>query len=291
MGGAGPLVYGDPARERLQLNEDSFWSGGPSRNDNPDALGALVAVPPAIFEGRYTDAESMLNRSMTARQLHGSLYQPIGELVLSFPGHEGYNGYRRELSLRRAVFTATYEVGAVTFTREVFASQPDQLLVVRVTADQPAALAFTPWASGGPLKTGMRVLDASTQELTGRSASHEGVSGQVKFDARVRVLNTGGVTTAATSGVAVRGADEALILISMATNFVDYATLTADETALATAALAAAAEKPYAELLAAHCSPSGASPTGTRSTSRPARPRAGPPTSGSRRSPRTAIRS
>jgi len=65
-GRLGAMVFGDPARERLQLNEDSFWSGGPSRNDNPDALGALAGVRQAIFEGRYTDAESMINQSMTA---------------------------------------------------------------------------------------------------------------------------------------------------------------------------------------------------------------------------------
>ncbi len=250
-GRLGAMVFGEPARERLQLNEDSFWSGGPSRNDNPDALGALAGVRQAIFEGRYTDAESMINQSITARQLHGSMYQPIGDLTLSFPGHEGYTGYRRELNLRRAVFTATYEVGGVTYTREVFASQPDQVLVVRVTADQPAALDFTVGIDG-PLKTGMNVLDASTLELTGRSASHEGVSGQVEFDARVKVLNTGGSTETAASGVTVSDADEALVLVSIATNFVDYATLTADEAALATAALAEAAEKPYEELLAAH---------------------------------------
>ena len=101
------MIYGGPANERLQLNEGTFWSGGPSRNDNPNALGALPAIRQLIFGGMYSSAESMINQNVTARQLHGSKYQPIGNLSLSFPGHSSYTDYYRELDLEKAVFTAT----------------------------------------------------------------------------------------------------------------------------------------------------------------------------------------
>ncbi len=250
-GRLGAMVFGDPANERLQLNEDTFWSGGPSRNDNPAALAALPNVRQAIFEGRYTDAETMINQNMTASQLHGSMYQPIGNLNLSFPGHDNYADYYRELNLRRAVFTARYNVGGVTYTREVFASQPDQVVVVRLSADQPGRLSFSVGIDG-PLQNGMNVLDANTLELTGRSSSHEGVNGQVSFDARVKVLNTGGSTATASNGINVDNADEVVILVSIATNFVDYTTLTANETQRCTQYLSAAEGKSYADLLDTH---------------------------------------
>jgi len=245
------MIYGDPASEKIQLNEGTFWSGGPSRNDNPDALNALPLVRQLILEGKYSEAETMINQSMTAKQLHGSKYQPIGYLNLSFPDHNSYTGYYRELDLEKAVFTTTYKVGDVTYRREVFASQPDQVIVVKLSASEPGKLTFSA-SINGPLQKSMRVLDKNTLELTGLSGSHEGVNGQVKFDARVKILNSGGSSTAGTSKIDISSADEVLILISIATNFVDYKTLTADETERCQHYLSAAEIKSYSALLNNH---------------------------------------
>ncbi|HEY6722389.1 MAG TPA: glycoside hydrolase family 95 protein [Polyangiaceae bacterium] len=250
-GRLGAMVFGDPARERLQLNESTFWSGGPSRNDNPQALGALSNVRQLIFDGAYSEAESLINQSMTATQLHGSMFQPIGDLSLEFPGHEGYSAYHRELDLKQAVFRARYEVAGVTYAREVFASQPGQVLVVKLSADQPERLSFTVDLDG-PLANATGVLGADTLEMTGRSSSHEGVTGQVEFNARVKVEANGGNTTTTSSGISVTGADDAVILVSIATNFVDYETLSADEAARSAEYLAAADAKSYDDLLAEH---------------------------------------
>lgn len=250
-GRLGAMVFGDPGSERLQLNESSFWSGGPSRNDNPQALSALSTVRQLIFDGAYADAEALINQSMTATQLHGSMYQPIGDLVLQFPGHGNYSAYHRELDLKRAVFTASYDVDGVTYTREAFVSQPDQVIVVRLSASEPGRLTFSV-GMDGPLATPVNVLDQNTLELTGRSSSHEGVAGQVEFNARLQLVNSGGSTAAESTGIAVSGADEALILVSIATNFVDYKTLTADAEAKASEYLAAAAGHSFDSLLSAH---------------------------------------
>jgi alpha-L-fucosidase 2 len=250
-GRLGGMVYGDPDSERIQLNESSFWSGGPSRNDNPLALAALPTVRQLIFAGDYTGAESMINQNMTAAQLHGSMYQPIGDLRLAFPGHANPSAYYRELDLKRAVATTRYDVAGVTYTREVFASHPDQVIVVRLTASQPGSLTFSVGIDG-PLQNAMNVLDQNTLELRGTSSSHEGVAGQVRFDARVRIANTGGSTAGTADGIDVTNADEVVMLVSIATNFVDYDSLTADETARTTEYLAAAATKSYEELLGSH---------------------------------------
>src|SRR5690606_30659536 len=250
-GRLGAMIFGEPGSERLELNESSFWSGGPSRNDNPQALGALPTVRELIFDGAYADAEALINQSLTASELHGSMFQPIGNLTLRSQGHVTYSAYRRELDLKRAVFTARYDVGGVTYTREVFASQPDQVIVVRLSASEPGQLTFSA-SIDGPLQDAMNVLDESTLELIGTSSSHEGVTGQVEFNARVKIINTGGSFAASSGSIEVTSADEALILVSIATNFVDYRTLTADEAAKATEYLSAAEAKSFDSLLMSH---------------------------------------
>ena len=250
-GRLGAMVFGGPATEIIQLNEGTFWSGGPSRNDNPNALGALSAIRQAIFNGLYSNVESMINQNITATRLHGSKYQPVGTLNLSFQGHSSYTDYYRELDLEKAVFTATYRVADVTYKREVFASQPDQVIVMKLTASQPGMLTFSASMIGILQKT-RKVLDPNTLEITGLSGTHEGVTGQVKYDARVKILNIGGSTSFTTTKINVSNADEVIILISMATNFVDYKTLAADDTAKCIIDLSAAETKSYTELFNSH---------------------------------------
>jgi alpha-L-fucosidase 2 len=250
-GRLGAMVFGDPVSEKVQLNECSFWSGGPSRNDNPDALSALPTIRQLIFEGKYDEAQNLINQKVVAKQLHGSMFQPIGNLNLVFNGHDIYTDYYRELDIEKAIFTTTYKVDGVTYKREVFASQPDQVIVVRLTADKPGKISFTAGIDG-PLQKAMNVLDKNTLELTGLSSDHEGVTGQVKFDARVKVINNGGNIAVDPKGLNVTNANDVLILISIATNFVDYKTLTANETEKSSSYLAKAEKKSFAELYEKH---------------------------------------
>lgn len=249
-GRLGAMVFGEPEKELVQLNEATFWSGGPSNNDNPDALEALPVVRQLIFEGKYDEAQNLINQKLTAKQLHGSMFQPIGNLNLTF-GHTNFTDYYRELDIEKAVFTTSYKVDGVTYKREVFASEPDQVIVLRLTADKPGKLSFVASINGTLQKT-MTVLDKNTLELTGLSSDHEGVTGQVKFNARVKLQHTGGMTEALPDGIKVSNANEVLILISIATNFVDYKTLTANETEKSASYLSKAEKKPFAELYKKH---------------------------------------
>jgi alpha-L-fucosidase 2 len=249
-GRLGAMVYGDPANEKIQLNEETFWSGGPSRNDNPDALKALPEVRQLIFDGKYHEAEKMVNENMVTG-LHGSMYQVVGNLNLSFPGHENYTGYYRELDIEKAVFTTTYKADGVTYTREVFASQPDQVIVVRLTADQPGKITFRAGMDGA-LHKSIKILNNHTIEMTGLSGTHEGVQGKVKFNARSKIVNTGGSVSTASNEVRVENANEVVILISIATNFVDYKTLTANEAKKCAGFLKKAENKSYDDLKASH---------------------------------------
>jgi len=245
------MVFGNPAKEQLQLNESSFWSGGPSRNDNPVGLEGLDSIRHYIFDGNYTRANTLSNKFLTAKQLHGSKFQVIGDLNLAFKNSDKYTDYYRELDLGKAITTTTYKVGDVTFKREVLASQPDQVIVIRLTASKPGQLSFTASFDGQLQKTST-VLDAQTLEMTGISSTHEGVTGQVKFDARVKIINSGGTKSVESNGISVNKANEVVIMISIATNFVDYKTLTASEIDKCANYLSAAEKKPYAKILKDH---------------------------------------
>ena len=223
------MVFGDPVNEKLQLNEGTFWSGGPSRNDNPDGLSVLDSVRYYIFKEDYQRADVLANRGLSAKQLHGSMFQVVGNLNLTFNGIDSYTDYYRELDLEKAVFTTSYKVDGVTYKREVFASKPDQVIVVKLSADKPGQISFAA-SFDGPLQKSVRVLDTNTLEMTGISGTHEGVTGQVKFDARAKILNSGGTTTIEANKINVSKANEVLILICIATNFTDYKTLSSDET-------------------------------------------------------------
>ncbi len=249
-GRLGAMVYGDPVNEKIQLNEETFWSGGPSRNDNPNALKALPEVRRLIFEGKYHQAEKMVNENMLTR-LHGSIYQVVGNLNLLFEGNENYTGYYRELDLETAMFTTTYKVDGVTFKREVFASQPDQVIVVKLSASKPGKLSFIA-SMNGPLQKTSKATGSQTIEMTGISSTHEGVTGQVRFNALTKIIQKGGKTSIDAENISVSGADEALILISIATNFIDYQTLNANEAEKCSTFLASAANKPYTELRESH---------------------------------------
>lgn len=249
-GRLGAMVFGSPSAEKLQLNEETFWSGGPSRNDNPNALTALPEIRRLIFEGKHYDAEKLVNQNMMTPR-NGSKYQLVGNLNLAFPGHENFSDYRRELNLENALFTAEYKVNGVRFRREIFASQPDQVIVVRLTADKPGKLTFDATLDS-PLQKRVRVSNGNALEMSGLSSDHEGIKGQVKSLTQAKIFPRGGKLTGENGKIRVEKANEVLILVSMATNFTDYQSLTEDETAKCHAFLANAEKKSFRQLLKRH---------------------------------------
>ena len=249
-GRLGAMVFGSPAKEKIQLNEDTFWSGSPSRNDNPDALKVLSEVRKLIFEGKYQEAEKLVNQNMLT-QKHGSMYQTIGNLNLEFPGHENYSEYYRELNLEKALFTSTYKVEGTTFKREVFSSFPDQVIVIRLSSDKKGKLNFTAGLDS-PLMKESKAIDDNTLEMNGISSTHEGIVGQVKFNTIAKIIRKGGSSYAEKGLIKVKNANEVLIFVSIATNFIDYKTLTGNESVKSNKYLTQAQRKSFTRLLDRH---------------------------------------
>jgi alpha-L-fucosidase 2 len=142
-GRLGAMVFGGVAQERLQLNEDTLWAGGPYDPANPNALEALPKVRELIFAGKYREAQNLISQKMMAKPLTQMPYQCVGDLLLDFPDANGVTDYRRDLNLDTAMATVGYTIDGVRYTREVFSSPVDQVIVVRLTADKPGKVAFT----------------------------------------------------------------------------------------------------------------------------------------------------
>lgn len=215
----GVMVYGGTDSEELQLNEETVWGGGPHRNDNPEALKALPQIRQLVFEGRSQEAQTMVAQNFETPR-NGMPYQTIGSLFLSFPGHEKTTDYYRDLNIEKAIATTRYRVGEVTYTREVFTSFVDNVIIARLTADKPGALSFTA-SYKSPLqhevgKSGKRLV------LTGRGTDHEGVPGAISMETQVEVKNEGGRVVVTGQDIRVEGANAVTLYISAATNFVNY---------------------------------------------------------------------
>jgi alpha-L-fucosidase 2 len=250
-GRLGVMVFGDPRRERLALNEDTLWAGGPYDAVNPEAREALPQVRRLIAGGRYREAQALIGERMMAKPLRQMPYQPIGDLWLEWPGGPQPEPYRRALDLDRAITTVRYTSGGVTHTREAFASAADDVIVVTLTADRPGAVAFTA-SMATPQRAAVTIENGDTLVLGGVNGDARGIKGALRFEARVLVRTRGGSVRADGTTLVVAGADEATLLIAMATSYRSFKDVSGDPAARTTAALTAARARSLADLRDRH---------------------------------------
>ncbi|WP_157898921.1 glycosyl hydrolase family 95 catalytic domain-containing protein [Luteitalea pratensis] len=225
-GRLGAMVFGGIGVERLQLNEDSLWSGGPSDWNNPGARDVLPEIRARVAEGRYTDADAAAKRMMGP---YTQSYLPLGDLHVVLDHGDLARGYTRALDLSTGEASLRYTLGPVTFTRSVVASHPDQVVAMRLACDRAGLLRFRARLSS-PLHAGTGV-DGEALVLRGRAPSlvepnYENVADPVRyaddrglhFEARLAIVTDGHVTSAA-DGLQVVDASQATLLVAMATSF------------------------------------------------------------------------
>lgn len=263
-GRLGGMVFGSVAQERIQLNEDTIWNGKKRDRINPGALKALPEVRRLLFAGKPLEAEAIEERSMMGIPNRQPPYQPLGDLNIVFAGEDKSTDYRRELNLATGVVRVTYRIGDATYTREVFSSAPDQVLVVRLTCDKPGRLSFhatlnrsqdSKTTTAGPdrvILEGEAIAHTNfwiSPNLTGdklKAEKDQLESTGVRFRAELRAINEGGHVEVSGSDVIVSSADAATLLLVAATNY------RGGEPATECAHYLTRAAKPYASLKTAH---------------------------------------
>ena len=250
-GRLGAMVFGGPASEQLQLNEDTLYAGSPYDPNNPEALNALPEARRLIFEGKYKEAHDLVGAKMMAQPIKQMPYEPVGDLRLSFPGHDNVTDYRRQLDLDTAVTTISYKVGAITFKRQMFASPVDQVIVLTLIAGQPKQLNFTATFET-PQQATVSTADNQTLVMRGVNGDAFGIKGGLKFEARVLVLAQRGRVVADKDRIIVSNADSALLLIAAATSYRSYKDITGDPAAIVIEQLRRARQKLFESLRAAH---------------------------------------
>lgn len=250
-GRLGAMVFGGVATERLQLNEGTLWAGGPYDPVNPEARAALPEARRLIDEGRYKEADALLSAKVMAKPLKQMPYQTVGDLLLTFADTATVGDYRRELDLDSATTSVAFTRDGVRYTREVFASAPDNVIVVRLAADEPGKISFVAGMKT-PMAATVSTSGGDTLVMEGRGGDSDGIKGQLRYQARVKILATKGTVTAGPATVTVAGADEVTLLVAAATSFKRFDDVSGDPESLTLATLAAAAAKPLPALRDAH---------------------------------------
>lgn len=252
-GRLGAMVFGGVGREHLQLNEDTLYAGGPYDADNTNAFAALPEVRRLIFAGQYDAAASLIGKKMMGNPIKQMPYETVGDLFLTFPTNATVTDYRRDLNLDTAVAGVSYTADGVHFKREIFSSPVDQVIVVRLTADQWGKISFTAEMKT-PQKAAVSVevntnepfggkINDATLVMNGINGSSSGIEGALKFQSRVRVLPGGGAISVEGDTVSVSNANSVTLLIAAATSYKNYHDVSGDPEAITKQQIAGAYHK------------------------------------------------
>ena len=237
----GGLIYGGVTKDYIGLNESTVWSGGPGDNNRRGAAGYLKEARDAMFRGDYKTAESVVSNHMIGPG--PASFQPVGDLVIT-TSHTGAGDYRRELDLRTAIAKTMYSVGGVKHTREYFASYPDHVIVVHLSADKNGSVSF-----GATMTT---PHNSKRMSNDGNTLIYDVTVNSIKFQNRLNVFADGGKVSVSNGNINVEGANSATLVLTTATNFKAYNDVTGDPGAIAAEIMSKVKGKSYEDLKAAH---------------------------------------
>ena len=232
-GRLGAMVFGGTENEHLQFNEDTLWTGRPHEYQHPGAAAYLPVVRKLLFDGKQRESEKLAGEHMMSVPLRQEKYQPFGDLRLDFPGHEKPSDYRRELDIDSALVTVSYRIDDANFTREVFSSYPDQVVVMHLTCDKPGQLTFTAKLDCPHIEFRTLAVD-HTLALRGRlhmyedTRTKEGRPSVLKFEARLACRATGGEVELTDDALQVNGADSVTLVLATATSYKNFKDVSGD---------------------------------------------------------------
>ncbi|MGQ1785342.1 glycoside hydrolase family 95 protein [Saccharicrinis sp. GN24d3] len=241
-GRLGAMAFGKYGEETVQLNEDTYWSGGPYSTVVKGGAEALPEIQRLIFEGEPIKGHKLFGRKLMGYPVEQQKYQPLANLVLMFDNQteETVADYKRWLDLETGITSVEYTVGTVTFHREVLTSEPDQVVLVHMTADKPGSLTFKAQLRGvrnmshsnyGTDYFTMDMVGQNGLTVNGKSTDYLGVEGKLKHRTELKALHEGGRIKTENDYIIVENADAVTFVIAAATNFVNYKDVSADQVA------------------------------------------------------------
>jgi len=260
------MVYGRVRDELIPINDETLWSGSPYDPVNPESFKAIPEIRKLLSEGRYVEAQKLCD-VLLSRPVSVQQYQPVGELRVQFEHLDEATDYRRELDLDSAVVRVTYRIGETRYTREIFASYPDQILVMRVTADKPGSISLSarlasiqPSARSKVAGDDRIVMNGAAETVTEGRSANPVIPAKMLWQAGLRVIPEGGQLgstrvpgdeerTAAC--ISVTQANAVTVVLAAATNYVNWHDISADPAARVRHHLGAS-DAPYGELLTRH---------------------------------------
>jgi alpha-L-fucosidase 2 len=256
------MVYGGTATDTIQFNEETLWSGQPHDYAHPGAHNYLGKIRQLLWDGKQDEAEKLANEQFMSQPFGQQCYQPFGNVLLNFPGHENTTGYRRQLNLEDALSSVIYEVDGVKFKREVFASAPAQAVVFRIESSKNGALNFTAGMNSPHANYAVSV-DGDEIILKGKANNYPAALGRdgkpypeskLTFEARLKVVNEGGGLVQNENSIEVVNAKKATLYLVAATSFVNYNDISGNPAERCEKYLANLETKSYENLKAEHTS-------------------------------------
>jgi alpha-L-fucosidase 2 len=227
------MIFGRVGQELIQLNEETLWSGGPANlNPNPDAPGYLPLIREALFRGDYKTAEDLCRK---VQGFYTESYMPLSDLTIKHRFSGQPTAYYRDLDLVTATSTTRFTIDGTEYTQEIFASAPDQVIVIQLRAQGKGKLNFDA-TTGSLLRVKKTVSGKDEIILSGKAPAHvdhnyvnynpEPVIYEdptscrgMRYQLRIKAKNKGGTVTADTSGLHISGASEVVLYLSAATSF------------------------------------------------------------------------
>jgi alpha-L-fucosidase 2 len=254
----GAMIFGGIQQERIALNESSFWSGRPHDYNDTNAINYFPQIRDLVFAGKFQDAEKMADDHFWGIPKGQQAYEPIGDLLLNFDGTNEVQDYRRELDMETGVAKVSYRVGDATFTREVFMSYPDHVMVVRISSDKPGRVSVQaqlkgPYLDTTTAKPGKLVMDGSWKkggETNWLIAPIEGRG--LKFETAMLARSEGGRSEATNDSLHIQGADAVMFILTTATSYINYTNISANPAAICEKILSHVKNKSYATLRRDH---------------------------------------
>jgi len=258
-GRIGAMVFGGVGDEHIQFNEGTLWTGRPHDYARPGAGDFLAPIRELIDQGRVDEAGRIAKEHFLGDPLRQKAYQPFGDLRIRFtspsptdakdadPQSPPFTDYRRELELDSGVVTIAFRRGNVIYRREIFASYPDRVLVVHLSADRPGQISFSASTDSPHQRSAMKAVSADTLALSG-----EVEPGGLRFESRLFARTEGGTTRIDNHGIRVENADAATLILAAATSFKTWQDISGDPAAVCATVLGGVRDRSFESLREVH---------------------------------------